>query len=84
MEPAIHRAASLSFDPPLAILTRIFSAYTDGGIDLFHRLAPYFQQIHVKTGELIWDRDEEADGMYLIESGVLKAIYEVMPPLSCI
>lgn len=42
----------------------------------FSRLAPYFRRVELLKEELLWQVGEEADGLYLIESGALKATYD--------
>ena len=64
---------------PLPILMITFRAYHQGDIneeEFFSQLAPYFTQVRLGAGEVLWSRGDAADGMYLIESGILKARYD--------
>jgi SulP family sulfate permease len=43
--------------------------------DFFFQVMPYFTPLIVSEGDTIWTQGEEADAMYLIESGCLRATY---------
>ncbi|KAL7411289.1 sulfate transporter family-domain-containing protein [Mrakia frigida] len=60
---------------PLPILRRTFSSYTSQEIDFWFELAPYFQSQHVYAGEAVWNQGDDADALYVIESGELQATY---------
>lgn len=48
------------------------------------RLTPYLERSSVSEGTVLWTQDEDSDGLYLIESGILRASYkfaEHIPPL---
>ena len=38
-------------------------------------LVPYFHQVVLSSGKILWNQDDPADGLYLIESGSLRATY---------
>lgn len=63
---------------PLPLLLITFQAYADSQHDqtFYESLVPFFQEIRLIKGEVLWKRDEESDGLYLIESGILKARYD--------
>jgi len=60
---------------PLAVLIQTLSAYTDEGPSFFYQLAPYFQSVAVKQGDIIWKQGDEPDGLFIIEDGCLRAVY---------
>jgi SulP family sulfate permease len=72
--------SSLTLKQPLPILLQTFSDYFDDSEqtphDFFYNIVPYLSPVHTKAGETIWERDEMADALYLIESGCLRATYE--------
>ncbi|KAJ9102047.1 hypothetical protein QFC19_004975 [Naganishia cerealis] len=72
--------SSLTLKQPLPILLQTFSEYFDDPSqnphDFFYHIVPYLAPVHAKAGETIWERDEMADALYLIESGCLRATYE--------
>ncbi|EPQ26044.1 uncharacterized protein PFL1_06497 [Pseudozyma flocculosa PF-1] len=64
---------------PVPILLITFRAYLHditSEEDFIVQLAPYFQQVRLTRGEVLWSRGDPADGFYLIESGILKARYD--------
>lgn len=40
----------------------------------------YFSKITVPAGHVLWKQGDSPDGLYIIESGVLRAIYEFANP----
>ncbi|PWZ03688.1 hypothetical protein BCV70DRAFT_21920 [Testicularia cyperi] len=64
---------------PLPLLMVTFRAYLESQVreeEFFSKLVPYFKQVHAAKGEVLWSRGDEADGLYLIESGIVKARYD--------
>merc|ERR1711939_82834 len=61
---------------PLRLLMQSLSPYSpELKEDFFYKLVPYFTKKHLTQGEVLWTTGEVADSMYLLESGILKAIY---------
>ncbi|WWC70385.1 uncharacterized protein I206_104335 [Kwoniella pini CBS 10737] len=71
---------------PLPILYQTFESYlsdlgtneeeTSKAISKFlESLMPYFARKEIVSGDILWKQDEVADGLYLIESGCLRANY---------
>jgi sulfate permease, SulP family len=61
---------------PYTTLVRTFSSYGDMDRDRLQLLAPYLERSLVPEGVVLWKQDQASDGLYLIESGVLKASYK--------
>jgi SulP family sulfate permease len=61
---------------PLNTLTKAFSSY--GNIDplLFQPISKYFERISVPAGHILWRQGDPPAGLFIIESGVLRASYE--------
>ena len=73
---AIRQPAS--HPQPLPILLQTFQDYLDAPADptpFFAQLATYFTQLEVPSQHTLWTQGDQADGMYLIESGSLRATY---------
>ncbi len=66
------------FKQPLPILLQTFSAYStdEQQHDFYFQLVPYFRSVFVKEGDLVWSQGDEPDGLFLIESGCLRATYQ--------
>jgi len=74
---SIPRPETIELAPPLPILQRTFSSYTSQDTDFWFELASYFQSQHVYAGEAVWNQGDDADALYVIESGELQATYIV-------
>ncbi|KZP23932.1 hypothetical protein FIBSPDRAFT_736539 [Athelia psychrophila] len=61
---------------PYNTLVRAFSSYGDIGRDKIRPLIPYLERMSVPEGLVLFNQNDEADGLYLIESGVLRASYK--------
>lgn len=59
---------------PTFSLIKTFSSHTDDA-ELMGKLAEYFTRVEVQAGEVLWRQGDTADGLYVIESGVLQANY---------
>jgi sulfate permease, SulP family len=42
---------------------------------ILQQLAPYFERVSVPAGHVLWNQGDPADGLYVIEAGVLRATY---------
>jgi SulP family sulfate permease len=65
---------------PLNTLAKAFSSY--GNIDtlFFQPISNYLERISVAEGHVLWNSGDPADGLYIIESGVLRAVYQFANP----
>lgn len=61
---------------PYNTLVKAFSSYGDVDVNLFRPLVSYLERMSVPAGYVVWKQDDPADGLYIIESGVLRASYE--------
>ena len=44
--------------------------------DFFARLHPYFTRLSVKSSSVLWSNGDFADTLYVLESGILRAVYD--------
>lgn len=92
-----HRAFTLEHSPPRAqatataedsepyeTLAKAFSAYGPLSPSLFNPLPQYLQKIHAPAGLVLWNKNDPPDGLYLIQSGVLRASYEFVEHAPCV
>jgi hypothetical protein len=63
--------------PPLPLLLKTFAPFTDLREEFWFKIAPYFRLVHFAPGQVLWQQGDEAEGMYVIEHGILKAVYKV-------
>lgn len=56
-------------------LSRAFSSYGHVNADQFHPLLASFERVAATEKTTLWELGDPPDGLYLIESGVLRAIY---------
>ncbi|WWC61703.1 uncharacterized protein I303_104288 [Kwoniella dejecticola CBS 10117] len=89
-KPEPSELPDVSMVQPLPILYQTFESYLSTGesdsisnedesakaISTFlESLVPYFKRREITSGGVLWKQDEVADGLYLIESGCLRANY---------
>ncbi|EMD35753.1 hypothetical protein CERSUDRAFT_52921 [Gelatoporia subvermispora B] len=79
-----HAPSHIAEAEPLNTLVKVFSSY--GAIDRqrFQPLLSYLERMSLPERTVVWKQDDDPDGLYIIESGVLRAIYhfaEQIPPL---
>ncbi|KAJ7086439.1 sulfate transporter family-domain-containing protein [Mycena belliarum] len=60
---------------PYNTLVKAFSSYGDVNIEQFRPMLSSLQRMSVPEGLVLWRQDDPADGLYIIESGVLRASY---------
>ncbi|ORX36862.1 sulfate transporter family-domain-containing protein [Kockovaella imperatae] len=62
---------------PLPLLEQTLGSFapTDFPLEAYAALVPYFHQVTLSTGQTLWKQHESPDGLYLIESGALRATY---------
>lgn len=65
---------------PLNTLIKAFSSY--GAVDpvTFRPIEPYLERVTLPATHVLWTQDDRADGLFIIESGLLKATYEFANP----
>ncbi|KAK4147737.1 sulfate transporter family-domain-containing protein [Dichotomopilus funicola] len=66
-----------SFKEPLRLILQIFRDVSDKNEDFWFRAVRYFQHAHFAPGTVLFRRGERAEGFYLVESGILRAEYDL-------
>jgi SulP family sulfate permease len=61
---------------PLNTVIKAFSSYGDIDAEKFSGIVKYFTKITVPASHVLWKQGDSPDGLYILESGVLRAIYE--------
>ncbi|KAK7681788.1 hypothetical protein QCA50_015135 [Cerrena zonata] len=74
---------SFSDNPePCNTLVMAFSSYAPVNRDTFLPLVPYLDRMHLPEGHILWEQGEPPDGLYIVESGILRATYRFAEYLS--
>jgi SulP family sulfate permease len=66
-----------SFKEPLRLMLQIFRDVSDKNEDFWFRAVPYFARAEYPAGTVLFRRGERAEGFYLVESGILRAEYDL-------
>ncbi|KAF5375834.1 hypothetical protein D9615_008236 [Tricholomella constricta] len=69
---------------PHNTLMKAFGSYGDLDPDLFRPIERYLKRMSVPEGEVLWKQDDPPDGLYIVESGVLRASYKFAEHLRCV
>ncbi|KAL8641838.1 MAG: hypothetical protein Q9228_001409 [Teloschistes exilis] len=68
------------YKQPLQLLLQTFSSVSDKPEDFWYHAVPFFERKEFCSGRLLYQREEVADGFFLLERGMLKAEY-ILPQL---
>jgi sulfate permease, SulP family len=66
-----------NFKQPLRLILQTFQGLTDKNEDFWFQILPYFIRKEFGAGTVLYNRGEPASGFYLLESGILRADYEL-------
>ncbi|KAK0734849.1 sulfate transporter family-domain-containing protein [Lasiosphaeria miniovina] len=66
-----------SFKEPLRLMLQIFRDVSDKNEDFWFRSVKYFSHSEYVAGTVLFRRGEPAEGFYLLESGILRAEYDL-------
>ncbi|KAI0077979.1 hypothetical protein K474DRAFT_1594928 [Panus rudis PR-1116 ss-1] len=67
---------------PSNTLVMAFSSYGPVTRETFRPLVPYLERMHVPEGFVLWTQGDPPDGLYIVESGILRATYRFAEYLS--
>lgn len=69
------------FAEPYNTLKKAFSPY-DGHLDslFFQTISKYMERVAATAGTVLWRQGEQPSGLYVIESGLLRALYTFADP----
>ncbi|KAI0821728.1 sulfate transporter family-domain-containing protein [Trametes gibbosa] len=65
---------------PFNTLVRVFSSYEAIDRDTYAPLMPYLVRMPVPSGTVLWKQGDAPDGLYVVESGILRATYRFADP----
>ncbi|KAM6499690.1 Sulfate transporter family domain containing protein [Amanita muscaria] len=64
------------FEEPFVTLSKIFSTFGDLSYSELYPLKSYLERLVLAPGHSLWRQGEPPDGLYIVESGVLRATYD--------
>ena len=62
---------------PLQLILQTFSTVSEKSEDFWYPTVPYFTRQDCSAGSVLYDQGDESTGFYLLESGILKAKYDL-------
>lgn len=65
------------FQQPLPLLMQAFRELTNKDEAFWFRATPYFAKRHYTKGQMLYTRGDKPDGFYLLQSGILRAEYDL-------
>ncbi|KAK4238291.1 sulfate transporter family-domain-containing protein [Achaetomium macrosporum] len=66
-----------NFKEPLRLMLRIFRDVSDKNEDFWFRAVRYFRRAEYAAGTVLFRRGERAENFYLVETGILRAEYDL-------
>lgn len=66
-----------NFAPPLPLLLQVFQDLSGKREDFWHRVCPFFVREEIPAGKILWQEGTEANCFYVLESGMIRATYEL-------
>ncbi|KAK4105759.1 hypothetical protein N658DRAFT_483179 [Parathielavia hyrcaniae] len=74
---AKHSSRWQSFKEPLRLMLQIFHDVSDKNEDFWFRAVRYFARAEHAAGTILFRRGQRAEGFYMVESGILRAEYDL-------
>ncbi|KAL1731933.1 sulfate transporter family-domain-containing protein [Schizophyllum commune] len=71
---------SAAHGEPLDTLVKAFSSYSKLDPKRLQPITKYLERMRLPMGHVLWQQDDEPDGLYIIEAGILRAIYHFSDP----
>lgn len=65
------------YDQPIPMMLQMFRDISDHDESFFMQVAPYFKRVELAAGTVLYASETRASGFYLVESGVLRADYDL-------
>lgn len=65
-------------------LSRVFSSHGEVNMDELRPLEAYLQRMALPSGHVLWRQFDAPDGLYIIETGVLRATYQFADHTRCV
>ncbi|KAH7102554.1 sulfate anion transporter [Auriculariales sp. MPI-PUGE-AT-0066] len=62
---------------PMPTLLKVFWSFSDvTPPESFAPIIPYLQRVSVREGATLWEQGDMPDGLYFVETGLLRAVYD--------
>lgn len=66
-----------SFKQPLPLILQTFQGLTDKNEDFWFRVVSFFECREIPKGKVLYSRGDRPDGFYILQSGILRAEYDL-------
>uniref|UniRef100_A0A060T743 ARAD1B20284p n=1 Tax=Blastobotrys adeninivorans TaxID=409370 RepID=A0A060T743_BLAAD len=66
-----------NYSQPLSLFMQVFQDVSDRGEDFWHAAGQFFRKEEVKAGTVLYHSESEATGFYVVQSGILRADYDM-------
>lgn len=76
-DPQIAASKWQHFKQPLPILMQTFQGLTNKRETFWFNVSSYFKREELKAGTVLYSSESEATGFYVVESGILRADYDL-------
>lgn len=74
---ALRAPKHKNFNPPLPLLLQVFQDLTDKREDFWYRVCPFFVREEIPQGKVLWNEGTEATCFYVLESGMIRSVYDL-------
>ncbi|KIY49603.1 hypothetical protein FISHEDRAFT_40530 [Fistulina hepatica ATCC 64428] len=79
MDVAPHAEVVLTTEEPFNTIYKTFSSYEDLDVNKLRPLKGYLKRKSLPAGHVLFRQNDPSDGLYLVQSGILRATYEFAP-----
>lgn len=76
-DPVLPSTKYSSFAPPLPLLLQVFQDLSSKREDFWHRVCPFFTREEIPEGKILWKEGSDATCFYVLESGMIRASYDL-------
>jgi len=61
---------------PLPTLLKVFWSFPEVNAQSVSQVIPYLKRVDFREGETLWEQGDAPDGLYFVETGLLRAVYD--------
>lgn len=77
-DPQVHGSSRRAlFKQPLSLFMQTFKGFSDKKETFWFAVTPFFKREEIPAGTVLYSSDTKASGFYVVETGILRAYYEL-------